>query len=283
MAVPWLFAIGFSMCFAALFSKIWRLNQLIKSAKAFRRITIEVKDVMMPFIILLALNVIFLLVWTIAGKLWYLYIQFTNTICSSVFDFCVASFCYFVPTFFFPATVLLLLLDPWLWNRAELGRDSDGTFLSVGQCAASGKTSTAMLALIWLINIIAVAFASVQAYQTRNLSVAYHGSKFVGLSLATILQSFLIGLPLLFLTNTNATARFLVRAILVFAVCMSILCFIFIPKMLRKDDSGQINSRVDSSTTPTAITMSHSTALVNEEIERLKDEVKRLSIAVASK
>ena len=48
--------------------KIWRLNKIVKSSRSFRRITIKANDVMMPFIVLLALNFIFLIVWTVKGK-----------------------------------------------------------------------------------------------------------------------------------------------------------------------------------------------------------------------
>jgi hypothetical protein len=194
-----------------------------------------------------------------------------------------------------------------VWRRIELGRDSEGTFLSVGVCAASGKTSTVMLGLIATINIVAVAFASVQAYQTRYLSVAYHESKFVGLSLASILQSLLIGIPLLFMTNQNSVARYSIRTILVFSICMSVLCFIFLPKMTRrKNTTGQISrsssvisssfrgkSNIKSSTMMQStegnikcskyskVKSNGNNTVVNEEIERLKEEVKRLQIIVA--
>ena len=194
-----------------------------------------------------------------------------------------------------------------MWKRIDLGRDSEGTFLSVGLCAASGKTSAVMFGLIVTINIVAVAFASVQAYQTRHLSVAYHESKFVGLSLASILQSLLIGIPLLFITNQNSVAKYSIRTILVFAICMSVLCFIFLPKMNRGiNTTGKTNRsssfisgsrRGKSNITNNTMTQStdgnikssryitvksngNNTA-VNEEIERLKEEVKRLQIIVA--
>jgi competence protein ComGC len=196
-----------------------------------------------------------------------------------------------------------------VWKRIELGRDSEGTFLSVGLCVSSGKTSAVMFGLILAINIVAVAFASVQAYQTRNLSVAYHESKFVGLSLASILQSLLIGIPLLFLTNQNGGARFIIRTILIFAICMSVLCFIFIPKMTRqKPTPGQTNrnssvisgsfmgkSNIRSSSRilstkgnikssiiqGSTYTSNGSNTASNEEVELLKEEIKRLQIIVA--
>jgi hypothetical protein len=190
-----------------------------------------------------------------------------------------------------------------VWKRIELGRDSEGTLLSIGLCAASGKTSAVMFGLIATINIVAVAFASVQAYQTRYLSVAYHESKFVGLSLVSILQSLLMGIPLLFITNQNSAARFSIRTILVFAICMSVLCFMFLPKMTRrKDTAGQTGrsssvisgsfrgkSNIRSSTIirsgtimrGSTVRSNGNNTVVNEEIERLKEEVKRLQIIVA--
>ena len=71
MAAPWLFCVGFTTAFAAVFSKIWRLNRLLASSKAFRRTKLEVKDVLAPFVILLTLNIIFLLVWTFVDPMYW--------------------------------------------------------------------------------------------------------------------------------------------------------------------------------------------------------------------
>lgn len=68
-SVPWLIAIGFSVAFSALGSKIWRLNRLMKAASGFKRITIKVKDVMVPFFTLLGINIVLLLVWTVVDPL----------------------------------------------------------------------------------------------------------------------------------------------------------------------------------------------------------------------
>lgn len=71
MAVVWLFSLGFVIIFAALFSKIWRINKLMTGAKAFRRLKVTAVDVMLPFVILLSLNVIFLLIWTLADPMYF--------------------------------------------------------------------------------------------------------------------------------------------------------------------------------------------------------------------
>jgi len=69
MALPWLFFIGFCICFSALFSKLWRINQIMESAARCRRITVTERDVLGPFSILFSLNLFFLILWTIMDPL----------------------------------------------------------------------------------------------------------------------------------------------------------------------------------------------------------------------
>ena len=60
VVTPWLVVVGFSLTFAALFSKVWRLNRLMKGAASFRRVTVTTGDVMRPLVGLLVLDVILL-------------------------------------------------------------------------------------------------------------------------------------------------------------------------------------------------------------------------------
>jgi hypothetical protein len=71
MSLPWLFASGFTLAYAALFSKIYRINQVYRSAQAFQRITIYPIDVLKPLIVLMVLNFSILIVWTIVSPLTY--------------------------------------------------------------------------------------------------------------------------------------------------------------------------------------------------------------------
>lgn len=174
MATPWFVAIGFSIIFAALFSKIWRLNILMKSASRFRRIRVKVTDVMLPFAVLMVLNVAFLLTWT--------------------------------------------LVEPLRWERVSSGRTETGELESYGHCVLTGTVAETMLGLVGGVNLVAVILANIQAYLTRNLTVAYDESKFIALSMASIMQAFLIGVPLLFLAEDNTTASYVVRSLLVFVV-----------------------------------------------------------------
>ncbi|CAB9502713.1 Gamma-aminobutyric acid (GABA) B receptor [Seminavis robusta] len=73
---PWLFFVGFTIIFSAIFSKLLRLNKFIaqslKAGKATRQaknIKVETKDVILPFAALLSLNVVLLTIWTVVDPL----------------------------------------------------------------------------------------------------------------------------------------------------------------------------------------------------------------------
>uniref|UniRef100_A0A7S1ZKP5 G-protein coupled receptors family 3 profile domain-containing protein n=1 Tax=Ditylum brightwellii TaxID=49249 RepID=A0A7S1ZKP5_9STRA len=90
MAAPWIFSIGFTTAFTALFCKIWRINILITSSQSFRRVNVTAMDVMKPFAILLTLNVIFLLVWTIVDPMeWERNITSSSADSRSSYGICV--------------------------------------------------------------------------------------------------------------------------------------------------------------------------------------------------
>ena len=69
MADPVRFNSHLRTIFSALFCKLWRLNKLLASAKRFKRIQIQAKDVLYPFAILLMLNFTLLSVWTAVDPL----------------------------------------------------------------------------------------------------------------------------------------------------------------------------------------------------------------------
>ncbi|CAB9498272.1 Extracellular solute-binding protein family 1 [Seminavis robusta] len=128
------------------------------------------------------------------------------------------------------------LADPLYWERVYTGRTETGELESYGSCIYAGRVSQVMLGFIAGLNMAALLYANVLAYQTRELTVAFNESKFVALAMASILQAVLIGTPLLFLANSNPTARYVVRSVLIFVVCMSVLVFVFVPKVLNQND-----------------------------------------------
>ena len=50
-------------------SKIWRVNQVMHNSSRMRHVTIKEKDVMMPFIVLMTINVALLMGWTLVDPM----------------------------------------------------------------------------------------------------------------------------------------------------------------------------------------------------------------------
>lgn len=64
MSFPWLFALGWCVAFSALYVKTRRVNRIMSNPR-LRRITITAKDAILPMLIMLALNLAILIVWTV--------------------------------------------------------------------------------------------------------------------------------------------------------------------------------------------------------------------------
>ena len=69
MADVWLTSMGDTFIYSALFSKLWRVNQIFTAAATFRRKVVTVKRALLPFAIFLTLNLIFLTTTSIVDPL----------------------------------------------------------------------------------------------------------------------------------------------------------------------------------------------------------------------
>eukprot|EP00977_Amphora_coffeiformis_P022174 scaffold10570_cov176-Amphora_coffeaeformis.AAC.24 len=210
MAMPWLLSLGFSIVFSALFSKIWRINQIVDACQNFKRLDVKLHHVMVPFFIIFTTNVVILSLWTV--------------------------------------------LDPLVWVREtrDSGRRSD-EFNSYGACSFNDHVvSTALGVSLLVINFLALLMALIQLYRARNISVEYCESKYIAIALGGNLQVFLTGLPILVLVNDSPQVLFFVRSSLVFALAMSMLLLIFVPKvcMMGKLSTGPESCVYSSSPEP---------------------------------
>ena len=71
MSGPWLLFTGFCVTFAAIFSKLRRINKIESFANRMIRVTITPMQVLAPFAVLLTLNVSILTAWTVLDPLKY--------------------------------------------------------------------------------------------------------------------------------------------------------------------------------------------------------------------
>ena len=63
------------------------------------------------------------------------------------------------------------------------------------------------------------------------------------MTVASMMQAFLVGLPVLLLVDEEPTARYVVSVLLIFCVCIAVIGFIFVPKVLA-ERSGAINNAI---------------------------------------
>ena len=72
MMGPWFLFVGFCVTYAAIFSKLRRINQIESSSVQMKRVTITPIQVLTVFAILLTLNLSILIAWTVVSPLKYL-------------------------------------------------------------------------------------------------------------------------------------------------------------------------------------------------------------------
>lgn len=134
------------------------------------------------------------------------------------------------------------VVGPLEWHRVELeNRDQYGRSVeSYGACRSSNKSTIGFLAVLVIFNFSTVAFATYQVYISRHIPSDYNESYYIALTMASLMELFLIGLPILFLVSDNPAADFVVKSILVCFCCCSILLPLFVSK-LRVGKSTRVN------------------------------------------
>jgi hypothetical protein len=81
-------------------------------------------------------------------------------------------------------------------------------------------------------NFLAVVFANYESYLSRHLPSDFNETFYITLSMASILEGFLIGAPILFLARDNPTSFFVVSSMLIAFLCLAILLPMFVPKLV---------------------------------------------------
>lgn len=71
MTAPWLCCCGLTVTFSALFSKTIRINRIVEGTRQCHRVKVTAFDVLVPFSVLVILNVLILTIWTIFDPLMY--------------------------------------------------------------------------------------------------------------------------------------------------------------------------------------------------------------------
>ena len=151
------------------------------------------------------------------------------------------------------------LVAPLRWTTTvdeqsldRFGRRTD----SFGSCKGD---SNEFFLLSGAFNFAMVLVANYQSYRGRNVPSDFNESIFVALSMASLLECFLIGAPILWLVSSDPTSDFVVRAVLVAFVCAAIVVPIYFSKFRKRGDMANFNEELTAYRR--SITRSRGTAL----------------------
>ena len=139
------------------------------------------------------------------------------------------------------------VVAPLHWTRIHVDNfDSFGRSVETyGTCwPAESSSQLAFLSVLFFMNLLLVVVANYQSFLARNIPSDFNESMYITLSMASILETMLLGIPIVFLVLESPAAAFVVESLLITALCLAILLPLFIPKYLRKTraiDRNQLN------------------------------------------
>lgn len=148
---------------------------------------------MLPFAILLAMNIISLVCWTVIAPLEFVRTNKQGT-------------------------------DPW--NRPI------GSYGQCKSTSGASGNSIPYLVVIAVVNVTALVVANFESYRARNVLTEFNESSYIAMANASFLQAIVVCVPIIFLTRENPQAFFVVLSVVLFIISGAILGFIFVPKML---------------------------------------------------
>jgi len=128
--------------------------------------------------------------------------------------------------------VLWTVLNPLQYIRQEHdGTDYwNRTISTYGACRSDN--AVAFLGPLAVINLTVILTACWQAVQARNIQSEFAETKYIGLAVASLLQAFLTGIPVIVVVRDMPQAYYLVMSVMIFLLSMVLLWLIFLPKMM---------------------------------------------------
>ena len=188
MASPWIYYLGFTIAFSALFTKAWSVYRVYRKPEV-DIIMLRPMHFAKTLGALLLVNVIILLTWTFVA--------------------------------------------PLKWNRVE-GESKDAFDRSTDShatCSAESNSALPFLLVLVIFNLGILIVANVLTYKSRDVSIEYQENRYIAISMASILQAWAMGIPILIVVKDNPQAKFFVEVAIIFVTCSAILLLMFVPKM----------------------------------------------------
>jgi len=116
--------------------------------------------------------------------------------------------------------------DPFKWVRTTISSDVKGYVLSsAGGCESESAGS--FLGAIACLHIFLMLYASWLCYASRGISTEFNQSKYVAMAMASNLQVFLLGVPVIVIVGNDPSTSFFVRSAIIFLNDFAVIVFIF--------------------------------------------------------
>jgi len=137
-------------------------------------------------------------------------------------------------------------ISPLEWTRDFTGAIDvfEREVESFGGCLnSSSRSNIPYIVTLLVINATVLIFANIQAFRAREIHTEFSESKFIGMAMASMLQSWVIGIPILFVVYGDPQAQLLVLSCVIFAGAMAILYLIMGPKWLLRNKKERLKKR----------------------------------------
>merc|ERR1711862_978986 len=120
-------------------------------------------------------------------------------------------------------------ITPLTWQRSISSVDSfDRTLSSWGFC---NHQNILFPSLLVLTSSLALCLTLYEAYKARHIKTVLGETKYVAMAAGSMLLVFAMGIPIAIIANDNPRARFFINLFIIFIICISLLLFIFYPKV----------------------------------------------------
>lgn len=201
-ATPWLLCIGFCVAVSALLSKSTRISKLLSSGTGFRRIKVEPVDVIKPFLILMAINVVLLTAWTASpySLSWH--------------------------------------REP-LNNYDAYGRSVES--VGHCRANGNNKEYLAFVLPLVATNAVVLILAASRIYQARNLPTEFSEASYLFVTVVSVSETCLLGGTTSLSVMEHPTSFYIVVCIIICLGSMAILLPMFVPKYLRQNEQARLS------------------------------------------
>jgi ABC-type sugar transport system substrate-binding protein len=134
------------------------------------------------------------------------------------------------------ANIVILIcwtvIDPLVYVReASAGTDGWNRIISTFGSCRSDHVARYLIPLA-VVNLSVLMIANWQAYVSRVIESEFSESKYIAMTMASLLQATLTGVPILFVERESPQTFYLVLTFMVFVTCMAVLLLIFVPKVV---------------------------------------------------